>query len=308
MTFHERALALGYAASYANPLRSIRVSKEHRRAEALPEAEEIAVVLAFDTEYTPPWVAGTWERNGEDVQASKGLHNVLALTKELGAAGTFLVEGVFARENPRLVESVVVGEHEVGYHGFSHESYGGFWRTNTGQQPRVLAREDVLGYISRGKELIQDMVGKAPTSFVAPFHHMRKSTLTALGQLGFTADSSVYNHVYGLGDPFEISLGGSTIVEIPFGVAFPVNRLGFSPFFPTVLEAYRMDEERTIGSVTRVVRRGSRSRHLLLTCHPWEFFDPESVQSSSLRSLLTRLVETGRVNWKTMSEVAADYH
>ena len=302
--FHESLVSLHYAAGYVNPVRSLSIFRSIGKTKRNSLVSKIFVIFAADTEYTPPWKSGSWVREGSDPATSKGTENIESLLSANSIKSTFLLEGILARNDPKLVQSLSDAGHEIGYHGYAHESYGGTWKTNTVEQPRILGKEEVSDKLVEGKEILRNINGQNPRSFVAPFHHTRKSTMEFLAEEEYSVDSSVYNHLYGIREPFKIYYpNGRRVLEIPFSVPLkPRWRFGISPFFPTILEAAVEDFDGTVADIQFPPKSGSEALCLLLTCHPWEFIDDNDAKFRTLRKLFDYLISTRKTTFCSMQD------
>ena len=56
---------------------------------------------------------------------SVGVPRILALLERLGVSATFFVPGDTAERHPEALEAIVGAGHEVGHHGYLHESLVG---------------------------------------------------------------------------------------------------------------------------------------------------------------------------------------
>lgn len=307
--FKEHGLYIHYMLQYMNPLRALRIADRFSGLQSSRPMLPIELVFTTDVEYTPPWKGGAWVQENQklDDGARTGLTFLLNMLKEYGIRGTFLLEGALAMHDTSVIQDILGANdhHEIGYHGWGHESYGGAWETNTKVQPEILTPKLVAERIMKGTWEIQRQVGRAPTSFVAPFHHARQSTIKALYSLGYTVDSSVYNHVYGLTRPFKLDVG---IIELPFAVPFePISRFG-SPFYPTLLENIERHPDTFTGDIrllSDALPESATSLTLLITCHPWEFVEAQGSKAVALRRLLSFIMETRNYTAVTMNEVRA---
>lgn len=294
-----------YALGYLDPKRAIKIRKriDRTRNPALRRPERILLLFTADTEYVPPWKSGSWCHVGADAENLRGLDIIRPILKANSMKGTFLLEGILAKNDPKVVLGLLSDEHEIGYHGYAHESYGGNWQTKTAEQPSVLSKEEVRVKIASGKEIIKNLTGKPPESFVAPFHHVRRSTLKILGDEGFRVDSSVYNHLYGISEPFEITCSNRSIIEIPFSTPLrPRWRVHLSPFFPTILEAAETDFEHTMEDIGLPEDVRNDCLCILVTCHPWEFSNENDSKSKTLRKFLDDLIGKRKAEAITMRE------
>lgn len=299
MTLYERAPFLHYGLAYLNPLRTLKIARS-RRARSLNEIAHVCVALTFDTEYVPPWGSGSWIRAGPDEITRSGINEIMTVLSEKDILATFLLEGILAKNDPGLVQSLSGKNHEIGYHGFAHESYGGWWRTNTIEQPRILSQVEVEEKISEGKEILRALTGNTPTSFVAPFHLIRKSTLISLARAGFTVDSSIYNHVDGLACPFTINTSERTLLEVPFAVSpHPLWRLKISPFYNTVLDA----SAKNLNDGMAAIDENQDELCILLTSHPWEFAGSNNSKIAVLKKMIDYYNSIEKLEFVTMKDL-----
>ena len=116
---------------------------------------------------------------------------------------TFFVPGWVADTWPDVVRSVRDAGHEIGHHGYLHESVRG-----TDE-----ATEE--GYLVRGLEALDRVVGVRPVGYRAPSWDMNYRTPGLLARHGFRYDSGLMDsdHPYRLGTSAEA--GAPSLVELP---------------------------------------------------------------------------------------------
>jgi|SRR5579864_3283974 len=250
------------------------------------------LIFTVDTELTPDWKV---PRKSPSLDQS--ISGLLSLLDDFRIRGTFLCEGMMIEEYGDLVKTISDSGHEIGYHGYDHESYGGYWPTKTVNQPKVLERDRIGTYLREGKNLIYNACGQNATSFVAPFHLASRCTIKELMKNGFTADASLYNHAFGLSStPFVIGSlvinlvsdrpNQKRLVEIPFTVPRTLSWR----FNPPILEFATKHLQNAIEDC-----RGMP--YILLTVHPWEL-NPEML------SLIDFFLSGLKFESRTMREVA----
>lgn len=128
------------------------------------------VYLTCDVEPDCPPYLWTWRGLEE------GMPLLLDLFSAEGVTGTFFVTGDSAQRYPDTVAETVTRGHEIGCHGFSHQSFGTF--------DDARARDE----ITRTNAILR---GFAPvTSFRAPYLTFPERFLPILAGDGITADSS----------------------------------------------------------------------------------------------------------------------
>jgi peptidoglycan/xylan/chitin deacetylase (PgdA/CDA1 family) len=117
------------------------------------------------------WPAGA--PVGEHWSVTRALPRLLALLDEAGLKATFFVEGLNAELYPDALRELDAAGHEVAFHGWRHEPWGGL-------DP---ARERAL--LERGVEAFGGL-GLRPHGFRPPGGALTDATLPLLRELGFT--------------------------------------------------------------------------------------------------------------------------
>jgi hypothetical protein len=111
----------------------------------------------------------------------QGLPRLLRLYEKHNITATFFFTGTFVEKFPQVITIVKEKGHEIGCHGYSHA---------VDRALDILPYEDQLHDIQKAKELIEKEAGEI-TSFRAPALRINRDTITILGKLGFTVDSSI---------------------------------------------------------------------------------------------------------------------
>lgn len=93
---------------------------------------------------------------------------------KLNWKATFFMLGQMAEKDPRLTLEVYNRGHEIALHGYSHKNM--LWRT-----PRQ-TRDD----ISKGFDILTDIVGKPPTYFRPPYGVLNSQAIISAQKLGLT--------------------------------------------------------------------------------------------------------------------------
>ncbi len=138
---------------------------------------------------------------------------ILRMLGELGIKGTFYVLGHVAQQHPELVQEIHREGHEVGCHGYGHQS---LYRMTPDE-----FRADLL----QATDILSDIVGERMTTYRAPNFSIRTDTLWALDILvdaGYLIDSSIFPVVhdrYGIPNaeraPHRRTLSQGSIWEFP---------------------------------------------------------------------------------------------
>lgn len=121
-----------------------------------------------------------------------GIPRLLKLFKGRDIPASWFIPGHSIETFPRQMEMIAAAEHEMGVHGYSHENPVSM----TARQ-----EEDVL---ARCVDLINQVSGRNPLGYSAPWWEMSNATVGLLEKYGFA-----YDHSMGLHDflPFYARIG-----------------------------------------------------------------------------------------------------
>lgn len=177
----------------------------------------LTVCLSFDMDGPSGWLAGDTS-NIADVSRGEftaiAVPRILRLLDRYAIPATFFVPGHTALAYPQHVQKILESGHEVGHHGWVHESPGLF---DLDQQ-----RE----FFARGLDALQRVTGLSPIGYRAPSSIYSAETIQVLVENGMLYDSGLSAsdfHPYYLrqGDSLSNSepmeFGETTsLVELPF--------------------------------------------------------------------------------------------
>jgi peptidoglycan/xylan/chitin deacetylase (PgdA/CDA1 family) len=128
-----------------------------------------------------------------------GVWRLLDLLRAHDLKATFFVPALDAENNPRQIEAVLRGGHEVAARGYAFEDH-----SRLGD-----AERDTL---ERAHRVLQGLTGRAPLGWRAPHGLLSPATLEHLTGLGYLYDSSFQDDDY----PYVMQCAsGKTIVELP---------------------------------------------------------------------------------------------
>jgi peptidoglycan-N-acetylglucosamine deacetylase len=219
-----------------------------------PTGARVAVAVSFDIDNellsrtTPLPVPLSQGEYG----ATTGLPRILSMLDRQQIPATFYIPAVSAMLHPDMIPSILKsGRHEIGVHGWIHESL-----------PAVgdAAQEEKM--LTQAIEYLTKAIGKRPVGYRAPSWAFSQYTLGQIRKAGFLYDSSMM----AMDEPYEIVENGKPtgLVELPIEWIlddFPYysgNASGSLPSPEAVYQIYKDEfdlayQERTM---------------LLLTTHP----------------------------------------
>jgi peptidoglycan-N-acetylglucosamine deacetylase len=224
-------------------------------------------------EYADP---ATWDGREKRVQAA--MDRILGLLAGTDSRVTFFVLGWVARQSPALVRRIAAAGHEIASHGDTH-------RRVFELSPREFREE-----VRRGRDTLQEILGRRVTAFRAPEWSMLRAdnpALAILAEEGFTIDSSLTT-APPVGDPANpsrptlLATASGPILEVPplMGTFFGRRAMWGGGVCARLSRASRIEE-----SIARSLAAGIPP---VLYAHPWEF-DPAHPEMPGL-SPVQRLV------------------
>jgi len=199
-----------------------------------------------------------WDARECRVEAN--VDRILALLAERDTRATFFTLGWVAERYPQLVRRIVAGGHELASHGYGH------------QRASELNREELWQDVSRAKQLLEDLSGRAVPGYRAPSFSIGTGNLWAfdvLARAGHRYSSSIYpirHDHYGMPDAprFAYRLDNG-MLEVPVTTLrllsrnLPSSGGGYFRLLPYALSRWM------IGRVNRQDREAA-----VFYFHPWE--------------------------------------
>jgi peptidoglycan-N-acetylglucosamine deacetylase len=149
---------------------------------------QCAVTLSVDFDAESLW-SGTFglttpspmSRGDYDIRA--GLPRILELFDSHALPATFMVPAQVVDEHPDACREIAArGVHEVGYHGYYHESV---------LELEIDAERDLM---NRGIARLQDCFGQTPRGNRSPPFALGPNTAELLEEMEFRYDSSLFGH------------------------------------------------------------------------------------------------------------------
>jgi len=140
------------------------------------------VVFGFDMETD----VGSWTPYYEGLV--HGTPRILELLGKHGISATFFFTGDAARSHPEVVKMVDRAGYELGCHSLYHETLGDELFPIPGLKP--VLPEECYHRVEVATDVVQQIAGKAMTSFRAPRLWGSTNMVNALEDLGYLADAS----------------------------------------------------------------------------------------------------------------------
>ena len=107
---------------------------------------------------------------------------------------TWFVPGHSIETFPELTRMIVSAGHEIGVHGYSHEN------------PIAMTRAQETAILDRSIELIENVSGRRPTGYVAPWWEFSSVTNEILLERGIKYDHSLMHKDF---EPYYVRVGDS---------------------------------------------------------------------------------------------------
>jgi peptidoglycan/xylan/chitin deacetylase (PgdA/CDA1 family) len=195
---------------------------------------------------TIPRFSSTW----------KGLQMMVELLEELGIHGTFFLEGDALRDIARHCDvRALMQRHEVACHGICHEDF-------TGESTGIcLTGDQITDVAKESRSIVQDIIGRAPIGFRAPYQHIDVIGLDALAKAGFSYDSSMTETLKdGKVGPRELDNG---IREVPLACGKDRNGKKIVSYLWSMHEGKRTAQDFI------ELASSFRSGYLVLATHSW---------------------------------------
>lgn len=194
---------------------------------AWKDGARLAVCITVDVDNEFPHLLSTDARpvalSVGEYGALTGLPRVLGILERRGIPGTFFVPGGSLALHPEMADAIhEPGLHEIGVHGWTHESL-----------PLLRDADQERELLTRAVDALTDATGVAPVGFRAPFWEFSAHTLDLIRAHGFAYDSSMMARDH----PYELLVDGEPtgLLELPIqwalddAVYFGMNATGSLP-------------------------------------------------------------------------------
>lgn len=163
-------------------------------------AKDFKVTFGVDVDAVSGWLGSYGgEDSLQDIQrglfaGEVGVPRLVRLFEKYGITATFFTPGHSIETFPRAMQMVVDAGHEIGAHGYSHEN------------PRDMSPQQEEDVLNRALELIEQLWGRRPSGYIAPWGEMTTIQADLLLKNGIEYDRTQVLHDF---QPFYARTGDS---------------------------------------------------------------------------------------------------
>lgn len=160
--------------------------------------KQIKVAYGIDVDAVAGWLGSyAGEDSPDDISrglfaGEVGVPRLLNLFKKYDLRTTWFVPGHSIETFPEEMRQVARDGHEIGGHGYSHEN------------PIAMTSEQEEAVLLRSIELIEQVSGKRPTGYVAPWWEFSHVTNELLVKHGIKYDHSLMHRDF---EPYRVRVG-----------------------------------------------------------------------------------------------------
>jgi peptidoglycan/xylan/chitin deacetylase (PgdA/CDA1 family) len=151
-----------------------------------PNGARCAVVLSFDVDAETLWLIADPANAQKPGVLSMGHYGptvgvplLMDLLARHGLRASFFVPGWTAEHYPDMMRDIVAAGHEVGHHGWIHET------------PSSLTADEERAVMERGLRAIEQTAGVRPIGYRSPSWEFSTNTLGLLAEYGFRYSSNL---------------------------------------------------------------------------------------------------------------------
>jgi peptidoglycan/xylan/chitin deacetylase (PgdA/CDA1 family) len=256
-----------------------------------PDGRQAGLCVTFDFDGESPHLwrrradppVGVGELEQRRYGPRRGIYHILDLLDQLGIRATFFVPGWIAAHYPSAVTAVARAGHELALHGWRHEPPGG------------VSPDELRGTLTRARDLLGDIAGRAPEGYRSPSFEMTATALGVLTGLGLRYDSSLMgdDRPYRIGELVEVPVDWATDDAVYYRYTAGDGR---PPASAGTVNAAWSEE------IAGALDRGSL---VTLTMHPWLSGRPARV--TRLAATLRDALADGRLWTGAVGDLAAHH-
>jgi peptidoglycan-N-acetylglucosamine deacetylase len=144
------------------------------------------VCLTFDFDTMAAWMGSFGARTPGILSRGEfggrvGIYRIFDVLERYQIPGTFFVPGYTAESFPEAVREIVARGHELGHHGYLHESPTAYLGDPGGERAMY----------EKGIEVLERIAGVRPVGYRSPGWDLTEYSIGLLRDLGFRYDSSL---------------------------------------------------------------------------------------------------------------------
>ncbi|HLY15139.1 MAG TPA: polysaccharide deacetylase [Candidatus Limnocylindrales bacterium] len=216
-----------------------------------------------------------------------GVPRLLRILDRTGIRATFFVPGYTAERWPAVIRSIRDAGHEIGHHGYLHESVA------------ALTPDAEEAILVRGLAALDAVAGVTPTGWRAPMWEASWSSAELLAGHGFRYDSSLMDS----DRPYVLAAGpGRRLVELP--IHWSLDDWEPYVFLPDLSGSGAIASPAEVGArwALELDAMAAEGGLFLLTNHP--FVSGRASRASALETLIERAKATDGLWIATCDELA----
>jgi peptidoglycan-N-acetylglucosamine deacetylase len=242
-----------------------------------PDGHTGALALTFDVDARSVMLAADPANlsraslmSHQDYGPVVGVPRLLALLRDYGLRATFFVPGATADGYPGVLNSILDAGHDVGHHGYLHESLVG------------IDEATERSYLERGLEALHRVGGIRPAGYRAPWWEATTRTRQLLTEYGFAYDTSYFD----ADAPYLAPETGGRLVELP--VCWALDDWERYAFWPEVTGDGRIDRPSAVAEawLEEIEAIHAVGGLAVLTMHP--FLSGRPSRAAALRTVIER--------------------
>src|SRR5438445_4830529 len=176
---------------------SARQPRPHGEGTAMAQ-KDIKVAYGVDVDAVAGWLGSYGGEDSPD-DISRGLFagevgvpRLLKLFEKYKIKTSWFIPGHSIETFPEETRMVVKAGHEIGLHGYTHEN------------PIAMTPDQEEEVLVKCKKLIEDVWGKSPTGYVAPWWEFSQVTASLLLKHGISYDHSLMHRDF---QPYYVRVG-----------------------------------------------------------------------------------------------------
>ncbi|MGC8472006.1 MAG: polysaccharide deacetylase family protein [Acidimicrobiales bacterium] len=200
-----------------------------------------------------------------------GLPRILTLLERMDVRATFFVPGATADRYPHSLEAILDAGHEVGHHGYLHESLVGVDESSERK------------YLELGLESLERVGGVVPVGYRAPWWETTDRTRSLLAEYGFRYDTSFFDS----DQPYWVDTSNGPLLELP--VTWALDDWERYAFWPEITGNGRIDRPSTVSIswFEEIEALTAVDGTAVLTMHP--FLSGRPARVAALQTLIERI-------------------